>query len=105
MDFMTGMVLLQQELNRKARMRRSGEWSLGAAPERRAACCEGGASQGGRAVPQSDRRSGPRLLPAFVIRRLDVAAPIETLWHRALGFVSGKCSKQADERHDAASEW
>jgi hypothetical protein len=89
MDFMTGMVLLQQEMNRKARDRLAREWSLGGnGPEGR---CDDAA------VTQSDRRAGPRRLLSFVLRRPDVAAATELERHFALGNRVGKRHKQADE--------
>jgi len=80
MEFMNGMVLLQQELNRKTRHKQDTEWSL----EARQPCEDDLARRAGRspararqAVPQLDRRAGPLRLLAFVLGRPDVAAPTE----------------------------
>ena len=80
MDFMNGMVLLQQEMSRQKRRRERDEWSLSGSPQRlnRGHGHAGPAAQGDcRPVRQSDRRSGPRRLLAFVLRRPEVAVATE----------------------------
>ena len=96
MDFMTGMVLLQQELNRKTLRMHTGEWSLRGTAERPSpdsSPAEPLPPEDCRAVRQSDRRSGPRRLAAFVLRRPDVAGAAERDRSRPralFGHVTGR---------------